>query len=90
MPVTHEELSVERRPSSDRRYTSISAESPVDSQTEIKVPLKKEELEVGKEPYVKEEVVVKKKPVTETHQVSERLKSEEINVGSTATKEEQE
>jgi stress response protein YsnF len=30
VPVTHEELSVERRPPSDRRYTSISAESPVD------------------------------------------------------------
>jgi uncharacterized protein (TIGR02271 family) len=87
--VTHEELSVERRPPSDRRYTSISAESPVDSQTEIKVPLKKEELEVSKEPYVKE-VVVKKKPVTETHQVSEHLKSEEINEGSAVATEEKE
>jgi uncharacterized protein (TIGR02271 family) len=62
--------SVERRPPSDRRYTSISAECPVDSQTEIKVPLKKEEVEVINAPYVKEEVVVKKKPVTETHQVN--------------------
>jgi uncharacterized protein (TIGR02271 family) len=90
VPVTHEELSVERRPLSDRRYTSISAESPVDSRTEIKIPLKKEELEVTKEPYVKEEVVVKKKPVTETHQVSEHLKSVEINVDSTTTEEKEE
>jgi len=89
VPVTHEELSVERRPPSDRRYTSISAESPVDSQTEIKVPLKKEELEVSKEPYVKEEVVVKKRPITETQQVSEHLKSEEINVGNSTTEEEE-
>ena len=81
---------VERRPPSDRRYTSISAESPVDSQTEIKIPLKKEELEVTKEPYVREEVVVKKNPVTETQQVSEALKSEEINVGSPATEEKEE
>jgi uncharacterized protein (TIGR02271 family) len=70
MSVTHEEITVERRPPSDRRYTSISAESPVDSKTEIKIPLKKEELEITKEPYVKEELVVKKKPVTETHQVN--------------------
>jgi uncharacterized protein (TIGR02271 family) len=90
VPVTHEELSVERRPPSDRRYTSISAESPVDSQTEIKVPLKKEEVEVTKAPYVKEEVVVKKKPVTETHHVSEHLKSEEINEGSAVATEEKE
>ena len=46
----------------------------------MKVPLKKEEVQVSKEPYVKEEVSVKKKPVTETRQVSEEVTSERVNV----------
>ncbi|HEX6028326.1 MAG TPA: DUF2382 domain-containing protein [Nitrososphaeraceae archaeon] len=42
--------------------------------------MKKEEVQVSKEPYVKEEVSVKKKPVTETRQVSEEVTSERVNV----------
>jgi uncharacterized protein (TIGR02271 family) len=79
IPVTHEEVIIEKRPPSDRKYTSISSESPVESKTEIKIPLKKEEVEVTKQPYVKEEVVVKKKPVTKTQQVTEQVKSERVN-----------
>jgi uncharacterized protein (TIGR02271 family) len=45
VPVTHEEISVERRPASG----STAAERPVQSRTEIKIPLKKEELEVTKQ-----------------------------------------
>ena len=56
-----------------------ATESPVDSKTEIKVPLKKEDVEVTKQPYVKEEVAVKKKPVTETRQVNEQFRSEKIS-----------
>jgi len=41
--------------------------------------LKKEEVNVSKTPYVKEEVAIKKKPVTETRQVSEEVTSEKIN-----------
>ena len=78
VPVTHEEVTIEKRPPMDRKYTSITSESPVESKTEIKIPLKREEVEVTKQPYVKEEVVVKKKPVTETRQVSEEVRSEEV------------
>lgn len=78
VPVTHEEVTIEKRPPKDRQYTSITSESPVESKTEIKIPLKREEVEVTKQPYVKEEVVVKKKPVTETRQVSEEVRSEEV------------
>jgi uncharacterized protein (TIGR02271 family) len=80
IPLTHEEVTIEKRPPSDRKYTSISCESPVESKTEIKIPLKKEEVEVTKQPYVKEEVVVKKKPVTKTQQVTEEVKSERVNI----------
>src|SRR5215210_3124540 len=81
VPVTHEELVVERRPPKD----SSSPEGPVKSKTEIKVPLNREEVEVTKKPLVKEEVVVEKKPVTETRTVSDTLTSERINTSGAAT-----
>lgn len=76
VPVTHEEISVERRPASD----TATAERPVQSDTEIKIPLNREEVEVTKEPRVKEEVVIKKEPVTETKTVSEEVTSERVGV----------
>ena len=79
VPVTHEEVTIEKRPPMDRKYTSITSESPVETKTEIKIPLKREEVEVTKQPYVKEEVVVKKKPITETRQVSEEVKTETLS-----------
>jgi uncharacterized protein (TIGR02271 family) len=85
VPVTHEEISVERRPASG----STAAERPVQSKTETKVPLKQEEVQVTKQPYVKEEVSVKKKPVTETRTVSEQVTSEKVNVKGTSGAEEE-
>jgi uncharacterized protein (TIGR02271 family) len=76
VPVTHEEISVERRPASG----STTAERPVQSKTETKVPLKQEEVQVTKQPYVKEEVSVKKKPVTETRTVTDKVTSEKVKV----------
>jgi uncharacterized protein (TIGR02271 family) len=75
VPVTHEEMTVERRPAD--RSTS---ERPSSTKTEVKVPLGKEEIQVTKEPYVKEEVVVKKEPVTETRTVSDTVTSERVDV----------
>jgi uncharacterized protein (TIGR02271 family) len=65
VPLTHEEISVERRPVSSNNTTTT--ERPVESKTEIKIPLKKEEVEV------------KKKPVTETRKVREEITSEKVN-----------
>ena len=79
VPVTHEEVTIEKRPPRDRKYTSISAESPVESKTEIKIPLKKEEVQVTKQSYVKEEAVVNKKPLTKTQQVDEQVRSKKIS-----------
>lgn len=84
VPVTHEEVTIERRPAGET--TRTASEGPVQSREEVKVPLKKEEVEVTKRPYVKEEISVKKKPVTETRQVSEEVRSERVNVsGSSST-----
>ena len=76
VPVTHEEISIERRkPSGEQTYAE---QKPVTSQEEIEIPIKREEIEVNKRPYVKEEVVVKKKPVTETKEVTKEVTSEMI------------
>jgi uncharacterized protein (TIGR02271 family) len=83
--LIHEEIEIERRPvnnlsnSSDDTSTSISEDvHPVESKTEIKISLKREEAEVTKKPYVKEEVVIRKKPVTETRQITEEVTYEQV------------
>jgi len=78
VPVTHEEMTVERRPAGET--VSTSGYKPVESRTEVKVPLKSEEVQVTKQPYVKEELSVKKKPVTETRTVTDQVRSEKVNV----------
>jgi uncharacterized protein (TIGR02271 family) len=83
VPVTHEELIVEKRP--PKESSSSSAQGPVNSKTEIKVPLMREEVEVTKEPFVKEEVVVKKKSIAETRTISDTVTSERINISNTTT-----
>ena len=59
---------------------SVHLAKPVKSRLEVKVPLKSEEVQVTKQPYVKEEVSVKTKTVTETRTVTDRVKSEKVNV----------
>ncbi len=78
VPITREELVVERRPASKSTTSTSDLKPPVTSKEEIKIPLKKEEVEVKKEPYVKEEVVLKKRRVTETKTVTEQVKSERL------------
>ena len=78
VPVTHEELTIERRPAGES--SSTTAERPVQSKTDTKVQLSKEDIQVTKDAYVKEEVVVKKKPVTETRTVSDTVTSEKVDV----------
>ena len=77
VPVTHEEVSIERRQPTGETST---AQEPITSTEDIEIPLKSEEVEVSKTPYVKEEVVVKKKPVTETREFKEEVTSEKVNV----------
>jgi uncharacterized protein (TIGR02271 family) len=76
VPVTHEEISIERREVNDRP----TEQRPVQSRTETKVPLKQEEVQVTKQPYVKEEVVINKKPVTETKTITEDVITEKVTV----------
>lgn len=61
--LTHEELVLKRKSVTESRRTD---QKPVETRTEIKIPVKKEEIESTKKTYVKEGVIVKKKPVTGT------------------------
>ena len=83
--LMHEEIEIERRSvnnlssSNNDTSTSLSEDvNPVETKTEIKIPLKREEAEVTKKPYVKEELVIRKKPVTETRQITEEVTYEEV------------
>ncbi|MGI9011799.1 MAG: YsnF/AvaK domain-containing protein [Nitrososphaeraceae archaeon] len=73
--LMHEEISIERRPPSGQ----TEAQSPIQSQEDIKIPLKREEPEVTKKPYVKEEAVIKKKAFTDNKEITEEVTSEELD-----------
>ena len=64
--LTREKISIERRPPSGQ----IQAQSPIQSKTEIKIPLKREEVKVTKKPYVKEEVIIKKNAFTDSKEIT--------------------
>ena len=78
VPVTREEISIERRPASGQK----EAQSPIQSEKDIKIPLKREEAEVIKKPYVKEEVAVKKKKVTDKKKITEDVTSEKLDTSN--------
>lgn len=82
VPVTYEEIIVERRPPTEATTSKNELKSPVTTKEEIKIPLKREEIEVNKKPYVKEEVVIKRR-VAETKTITEEVKSEKLvaNIG---------
>ena len=73
--LMHEEIRIERRPAStskDSPDTSTTKEDipPIESKTEIKIPLKREEVKVTKKPYVKEEVIIKKNAFTDSKEIT--------------------
>ena len=76
VPLTREELVIERSPASGRE----AANRDVSSGEEIRVPLSEERVDVQKRPIVREEVRVGKRPVEETETVSEDVRSEELKV----------
>ena len=75
VPVTREELVVERAPGSGQR---VSGEIGHDE--EIRVPLSEERVRVEKQPVVNEEVRVGKRQVQTNQQVSDKVRHEELRV----------
>jgi uncharacterized protein (TIGR02271 family) len=78
VPLTREEVSIERRPPSGQ----TEAQNPIQSEQEIKIPLKREKSKVSKKPYVKEEAVIKKKKVTDKKKITEDVTSEELDTSN--------
>jgi uncharacterized protein (TIGR02271 family) len=76
VPVTREEVTIERQPVERR-----PSDRPIDETSRtIEVPVRGEHVEVEKQPVVYEEVGVGKRAVTETESVSETVRREEARV----------
>jgi uncharacterized protein (TIGR02271 family) len=76
VPVTHEEVHVERVPAEGAR----AAEPGAFKKDEISVPVMEEEVEVKKRPVVREEVRVRKERREEPMTASETVRREEAHV----------
>jgi uncharacterized protein (TIGR02271 family) len=81
VPVTREEVVVEKRSVGGRRPAS----GQVGEDEEISVPVMEEQIEVEKTPVVREEVSLKKQQVQGTRQVSDTVKREEAWVDTMGT-----
>ena len=75
MPVTREEVVIERHPASGR-----PAAGSIKEGEEIRVPLTEEEVRVEKRPVVKEEISVGKRKVQETETVRDTVRREEARI----------
>ena len=76
VPVTREELVVERMPVTGERR----AQGEIGSEPEIRVPVSEERARVEKQPIVSEEVRVGKRKVQDTQRVSDDVRHEELRV----------
>ncbi len=79
VPVTREEVVIERRPAASGR----EAGGRIDEGEEIRIPLMEEEVRVEKTPVVREEVSLRKQQIQDTEQVSETVRREEARIEQT-------
>jgi len=80
VPVTREEVTIDRRPVEPR-----PSDKPIDETSRtIEVPVHEERVEVKKQPVVYEEVGVRKQQVTQTERVSGEVRREELRVEGAA------
>lgn len=77
IPVTREEVYIEKR---EVNEAATGAESTIDYDETIRVPIMEEKVEVTKKPVVSEELVIGKREVTDTEQVVESVKREEAHL----------
>ncbi|MTK11547.1 MAG: YsnF/AvaK domain-containing protein [Clostridiaceae bacterium] len=75
VPVTHEEVVIERR-----AINNESTDSPIGSTESIHIPVSEEKVEVGKHTVVTGEVSAHKREIEETKKVEETLKREEAHI----------
>jgi uncharacterized protein (TIGR02271 family) len=75
VPVTHEEVVIERRPASGQ-----VSETPIGEGETIRIPLSEEQVTVSKQTVETGEVALGKRQVQETHQVSDTVRREEARI----------
>jgi uncharacterized protein (TIGR02271 family) len=80
VPVTREEVDI-RRVRVDR--PADAGEATFEAGDTIRVPLREEQVVVGKETRVVEELEIEKRQVTETQRVQDTVRREEVSVGRT-------
>jgi uncharacterized protein (TIGR02271 family) len=85
VPVTREELIIERRPPSPRSSDQPVLESKVLDELlkvggPIKIVLYEEQVSIEKHPVVKEEILIGKRQIQETRHISDTLKREEVHI----------
>ena len=78
VPVSREEVVIERRPGSGR----AASDQTLDDTGEIRVPLMQEEIDVQKRPVVREEISVGKRRVQENRTISDTVRHEEAVIDS--------
>jgi uncharacterized protein (TIGR02271 family) len=78
VPVTREEVVIERHPAAGRE----PAEGAIGEGEEVRIPLMEQEVLVKKTPVVREEVSIDKRQIQDTEQVSETVRREEAQVES--------
>jgi len=76
VPVTHEEVYIERRAVTDGSIDN----TPIGDNEVIRVPLTEERVNVTKTPVVTGEVSIGKREVQETEQISETVRREEVRL----------
>jgi uncharacterized protein (TIGR02271 family) len=76
VPVTREEVVIERRPASGKEVSA----SDLGAGQEVRIPVREEEVNVEKQTVAAEEVSVGKRRVRDTKHVEETLRKEEIKV----------
>ena len=81
VPVTREEVTVERRPLSADAATDVTI-----SEDEIRVPVMEEEVVTQKRVVPKEEVVIRKRAVSDTEVVEEDVRRERVDVDDSAVR----
>ena len=75
VPVTHEEVVIERR-----SINNEATDSPISSTESIHIPVSEEKIEVGKHTVVTGEISAHKREIEETKKVEETLKREEARI----------
>jgi uncharacterized protein (TIGR02271 family) len=81
VPVSHEEVYIERHPVSGD--AALSADGPFDfskNEEDIRIPVSGEQVQVTKHPIVTEEITLGKRVTQENQQVSDTVRHEEVHI----------